>query len=76
MLIRLSQKENTPVRNWLLAEVDPQVFAAVEAAAADRWLAQSDVIRLAVIAWLRAEGRLPPRPTLRAAKAAETMATR
>lgn len=54
------------MENWLLCRVDPEVFAAVEAAAADAWIEHSAYVRLAVINKLRADGRLPPRPTRRA----------
>jgi hypothetical protein len=59
---------NHSMKDWLLCRVDPEVFAAVEAAAADAWTQHSDYVRVAVISRLRAEGRLPPRPTRRATK--------
>jgi hypothetical protein len=55
--------------DWLLCRVPPEIYAAVEAAAADTWQQRADYVRAAVVARLRAEGRLPPRPMRKVAEA-------
>jgi hypothetical protein len=48
------------LRGWMMCRVDPEVYEAVERAAADQWTSVSDFMRAAIVGRLRAEEWLPP----------------
>lgn len=53
------------MREWFAFRAPPEIHDAVVAAASAAWQERAEWLRQAVVAKLRAEGRLPPHPARR-----------